>query len=78
MVYLRNETKGLLNSGSHGPKTFENLTVINGQIEVICGDTKEKLSKGDTFRFQIKSRTYFKKYLKTKNSSIDDKLYRSS
>ena len=44
--------KGVLNSRSHGPKTFENLTVIDGQIEVICGDTKEKLSKGDTFRFQ--------------------------
>ena len=44
--------KGILNSGSHGPKTFENLTVIEGQIEVTCGESKEKLSKGDTFRFQ--------------------------
>ena len=44
--------KGILNSGSHGPKTFENLTVIDGQIEVTCGESKEKLSKGDTFRFQ--------------------------
>ena len=49
---LEMKPKGILNSGSHGPKTFENLTVIDGQIEVICGDTKEKLSKGDTFRFQ--------------------------
>ena len=30
----------------------ENLTVIDGQIEVSCGESKEKLSKGDTFRFQ--------------------------
>ena len=52
MVYLRNETKRSIESGSHGPKTFENLTVIDGQIEVECGETKEKLSKGDTFRFQ--------------------------
>ena len=44
--------KGRLDSGSHGPKTFENLTVIDGQIEVECGENKEKLSKGDTFRFQ--------------------------
>jgi uncharacterized cupin superfamily protein len=44
--------KGILDSGSHGPKTFENLTVIEGQIEVSCGESTEKLSKGDTFRFQ--------------------------
>ena len=44
--------KGILDSESHGPKTFENLTVIDGQIEVTCGESKEKLSKGDTFRFQ--------------------------
>ena len=44
--------KGLLDSKTHGPKTFENLTVIDGQIEVKFGETKEKLSKGDTFRFQ--------------------------
>ena len=28
------------------------MTVIEGQIEVSCGESKEKLSKGDTFRFQ--------------------------
>ena len=49
---LEMKPKGILNSGSHGPKTFENLTVIDGQIEVTCGESKEKLSKGDTFRFQ--------------------------
>ena len=49
---LEMKPKGVLESGSHGPKTFENLTVIEGQIEVSCGETKEKLSKGDTFRFQ--------------------------
>ena len=49
---LEMRPKGTLDSGSHGPKTFENLTVINGQIEVTCGASKEKLSKGDTFRFQ--------------------------
>ena len=49
---LEMKPKGVLDSGSHGPKTFENLTVIDGQIEVFCGESKEKLSKGDTFRFQ--------------------------
>ena len=49
---LEMKPKGILESSSHGPKTFENLTVINGKIEVLCGNTKEKLSKGDTFRFQ--------------------------
>ena len=49
---LEMKPKGLLDSKTHGPKTFENLTVIDGQIEVKFGETKEKLSKGDTFRFQ--------------------------
>ena len=49
---LEMKPKGVLDSESHGPKTFENLTVMDGQIEVICGETKAKLSKGDTFRFQ--------------------------
>ena len=49
---LEMKPKGTLVSGSHGPKTFENLTVIDGQIEVTCGVSNEKLSKGDTFRFQ--------------------------
>ena len=49
---LEMKLKGVLESGAHGPKTFENLTVIEGQIEVSCGESKEKLSKGDTFRFQ--------------------------
>ena len=49
---LEMKPKGVLDSKSHGPKTFENLTVIDGQIEVTCGPSKEKLTKGDTFRFQ--------------------------
>ena len=49
---LKMKPKGVLDSSSHGPKTFENLTVIDGQIEVSCGESKEKLFEGDTFRFQ--------------------------
>ena len=49
---LEMKPKGTLESGSHGPKTFENLTVIEGQIEISYGESKKKLTKGDTFRFQ--------------------------
>ncbi len=49
---LEMKPRGILDSRSHGPKTFENLTILDGQIEVIYGDKIEKLSKGDTFRFQ--------------------------
>ena len=44
--------KGKLNSNSHGPKTFENLTVIEGEIEVHISKDIEKIKKGDTYRFQ--------------------------
>jgi len=63
---LEMKPKGILNSGSHGPKTFENLTVIDGQIEVTCGESKEKLSKGDTFRFQSNKNHLIKNISKQK------------
>ncbi len=44
--------KGILDSHSHGPKTFENLTVIEGEIEVNTAGDIEKIKKGDTYRFQ--------------------------
>ena len=44
--------KGILESNSHGQKTFENLTVIEGEVEVIISGEKEKIKKGDTYRFQ--------------------------
>jgi len=44
--------KGILDSNSHGPKTFENLTVIEGEIEVNISGEIEKIKKGDTYRFQ--------------------------
>ena len=63
---LEMKPKGVLDSGSHGPKTIENLTVLDGQIEVTCGKTKEKLSKGDTFRFQSNREHILKNNLKQK------------
>ena len=67
---LEMKPKGVLDSGSHGPKTFENLTVIDGQIEVECGETKEKLSKGDTFRFQSNRKHTLKNISKQKTQVL--------
>ena len=67
---LEMKPKGVLNSKSHGPKTFENLTVIDGQIEVICGTSKEKLSKGDTFRFQSNKEHSIKNISKQKTQVL--------
>ncbi len=44
--------KGVLESNSHGPRTYENLTVIEGEIEVNTSGEIEKIKKGDTYRFQ--------------------------
>jgi len=63
---LEMKPKGELDSKSHGPKTFENLTVIDGQIEVTCGPSKEKLTKGDTFRFQSNKEHIIKNISKQK------------
>ena len=67
---LEMKPKGVLDSKSHGPKTFENLTVIYGQIEVICGTSKEKLSKGDTFRFQSNKEHSIKNISKQKTQVL--------
>ena len=67
---LEMKPKGALDSKSHGPKTFENLTVIDGQIEVTCGTSKEKLSKGDTFRFQSNKEHSIKNISKQKTQVL--------
>ena len=67
---LEMKPKGVLDSKSHGPKTFENLTVIDGQIEVICGTSREKLSKGDTFRFQSNKEHSIKNIYKQKTQVL--------
>ena len=67
---LEMKPKGLLDSKTHGPKTFENLTVIDGQIEVKFGETKEKLSKGDTFRFQSNKKHTLKNISKQKSQVL--------
>ena len=68
--YLLNmKPKGVLDSNSHGPKTFENLTVLEGEVEVDNGGSKEIIKKGDTFRFQTNKKHLIKNISK-KNSQV--------
>ena len=68
--YLLNmKPKGVLDSSSHGPKTFENLTVLEGEVEVENGGSKEIIKKGDTFRFQT-NKNHLIKNISKKNSQV--------
>ena len=68
--YLLNmKPKGVLDSSSHGPKTFENLTVLEGEVEVENGGGKEIIKKGDTFRFQT-NKNHLIKNISKKNSQV--------
>ena len=68
--YLLNmKPKGVLDSSSHGPKTFENLTVLEGEVEVENGVSKEIIKKGDTFRFQT-NKNHLIKNISKKNSQV--------
>ena len=68
--YLLNmKPKGVLDSSSHGPKTFENLTVLEGEVEVDNGGNKEIIKKGDTFRFQT-NKNHLIKNISKKNSQV--------
>jgi len=48
---LTMKPKGKLPSKSHGNNTYENITVISGEIEIQLKKQKELLKSGDTFRF---------------------------
>ena len=48
---LTMKPKGKLLSKSHGSNTYENITVISGEIEIQLKKQKELLKSGDTFRF---------------------------
>ena len=68
--YLLNmKPKGVLDSSSHGPKTFENLTVLEGEVEVENGGSKEIIKKGDTLRFQT-NKNHLIKNISKKNSQV--------
>ena len=48
---LTMKPKGKLQSKSHGSNTFENITVISGEVVVHLKKQSETLKAGDTFRF---------------------------
>ena len=48
---LTMKPKGKLLSKSHGSNTFENITVISGEVMVYLKKQSETLKAGDTFRF---------------------------
>ena len=48
---LTMKPKGKLPSKSHGSNTFENITVISGEVVVYLKKQSETLKAGDTFRF---------------------------
>lgn len=48
---LTMKPKGKLPSKSHGSNTFENITVISGEVVVLLKKQSETLKAGDTFRF---------------------------
>ena len=48
---LTMKPKGQLPSRTHGSNTFENITVISGEVVVYLKKQSETLKAGDTFRF---------------------------
>ncbi len=48
---LTMKPRGKLPSNSHGNNTYENITVISGEIEIQLKKQVELLKTGDTFRF---------------------------
>ncbi len=67
---LSMQPNGVLDSSSHGPKSFENLTVLEGEIEVEVNEKIEKVKKGDTFRFQTNKRHIIKNSKKKKSKVL--------
>ena len=63
---LEMKPKGTLESRSHGPKTFENLTVLEGEIELQFNDKSQIIKKGETYRFLSNTKHIIKNKSKKK------------
>ena len=50
------ESGGELVSDPHDPGTLENLTVLEGELEVDTGDSKERVCQGETLRYPADDR----------------------
>jgi transcriptional regulator with XRE-family HTH domain len=57
---LTMEPSGVLDSSSHGPKTYENLTVLEGEIELAADNKSQIVKKGETYRFQSNTKHLIK------------------
>lgn len=49
---IRFKPGGRLSSQPHAPGTTEQLTVLEGEIEIVSGSVKERLQAGDTARYR--------------------------
>ena len=67
---LTMEPSGSLDSSSHGPKTFENLTVLEGEVELTANDKSQIIKKGDTYRFQSNTKHAIKNKTKKKSKVL--------
>ena len=67
---LTMETAGVLDSSSHGPKTFENLTVLEGEIELQINDESQIIKKGETYRFLSNTKHIIKNKFKKKTKVL--------
>ena len=63
---LTMETTGTLDSSSHGPKTFENLTVLEGEKKKQIKKGTQKIKKGKNYRFRSNMKHKIKKKKKKK------------
>ena len=63
---LTMEATGTLDSSSHGPKTYENLTILEGEIEIKINDESQIIKKGETYRFLSNTKHIIKNKSKKK------------
>jgi quercetin dioxygenase-like cupin family protein len=64
------EPAGALDSSSHGPKTYENLTVLEGEIELAADNKSQIIKKRETYRFQSNTKHLIKNKTKKKSKVL--------
>jgi transcriptional regulator with XRE-family HTH domain len=67
---LTMEPSGVLDSSSHGPKTYENLTVLEGEIELVADNKSQIIKKRETYRFQSNTKHLIKNKTKKKSKVL--------
>ena len=64
------EPGGKYNSGSHGEKTREYLSVTDGELTIECGEDVQKITKGEIYRFETDKKHNYKNETQQKTSFI--------